>query len=61
MINCVHFRAQWSEYERLDPTDTMRMRRHLAACERCQAFDQQMRSVVGPELENPVLSKDGAE
>ena len=44
MINCVHFRAQWHEYERLNPTDTMRMRRHLAACERCQAFDQQMRT-----------------
>jgi hypothetical protein len=44
MINCVHFRAQWSEREQLNPTDTMRMRRHLAACERCQAFDQQMRT-----------------
>ncbi len=44
MINCVHFRAQWSEREQLDPADTMRIRRHLAACERCQAFDQQMRT-----------------
>lgn len=44
MINCVHFRAHWSERDRLDPVDTMRIRRHLAVCQRCQAFDQQMRT-----------------
>jgi hypothetical protein len=44
MINCVHFRAHWSEREQLDPVDSMRIRRHLAVCQRCQAFDQQMRT-----------------
>jgi hypothetical protein len=58
MINCVHFRAQWNEYEQLNPTDTMRMRRHLAACERCQAFDQQMRTVMGRDPESPVSPED---
>jgi predicted anti-sigma-YlaC factor YlaD len=43
MINCVHFRAQWSEYEKLDPTDTMRIRRHLSVCPRCRAYDMKMR------------------
>jgi anti-sigma factor RsiW len=47
MINCVHFRTQWEERDRLDATDTMRMRRHLAACERCQAYDQQMQAERG--------------
>jgi anti-sigma factor RsiW len=49
MVNCMHFRMQWDERERLDPTDTMRMRRHLAACERCQAYDQQMRAKSSTE------------
>lgn len=44
MINCLHFRANWSERERLDPTDSMRMRRHLAVCQRCQAYDQLMKT-----------------
>ena len=44
MINCVHFRAQWSEFDQLDPTDTMRIRRHLSVCQRCQTYDQQMRA-----------------
>ena len=43
MINCVHFRAQWAEFDRLDPTDTMRIRRHLTVCQRCRAYDQKMR------------------
>lgn len=44
MINCLHFRTNWSERDRLDPVDKMRIRRHLAVCQRCQAYDQQMRT-----------------
>jgi hypothetical protein len=44
MINCLHFRANWAEREQLSPVDRMRIRRHLAVCQRCQAYDQQMRT-----------------
>jgi hypothetical protein len=43
MINCLHFRARWRERDQLTSVDSMRIRRHLAVCQRCQAFDQQMR------------------
>jgi predicted anti-sigma-YlaC factor YlaD len=44
MVNCLHFRAQWRERDRLSSVDTMRIRRHLAVCQRCRAYDQQMRT-----------------
>jgi anti-sigma factor RsiW len=45
MINCLHFRAQWRERGRLESVDAMRVRRHLAVCQRCQAYEQQMRTM----------------
>jgi hypothetical protein len=44
MMNCLHFRTNWSERDQLDPVDRVRIRRHLAVCQRCQAYDQQMRT-----------------
>ncbi|HEX5056956.1 MAG TPA: hypothetical protein VFX02_10715 [Gammaproteobacteria bacterium] len=44
MINCLHFRTNWNERDQLGPVDRMRIRRHLAVCQRCQAYDQQMRT-----------------
>lgn len=57
MVNCLHFRAHWNERDRLDPAASMRMRRHLAACQRCQAFDQQMRT-GGHRLKGLAASED---
>jgi hypothetical protein len=51
MINCVHFRAQWSMRDRLNPTDSMRVRRHLSVCQRCQSYDQQMRAGLSIEIQ----------
>jgi hypothetical protein len=44
LINCLYFRAQWRERERLESAEAMRVRRHLANCQRCLAYDRQMRT-----------------
>ncbi|HEY3486764.1 MAG TPA: zf-HC2 domain-containing protein [Gammaproteobacteria bacterium] len=48
MVNCRHFRSQWSRFwfNQLEPTDSARMRRHLKMCRRCKIYDRQMQAVI---------------
>jgi hypothetical protein len=49
MVNCKHFRSQWSRYwfKELEPEEYFRLQRHLSSCPRCRTYDQQMQAVVG--------------
>jgi hypothetical protein len=49
MIDCKHFRSQWSRFwfKELESEEVLRLQRHLASCPRCQAYDRQMQAVIG--------------
>jgi hypothetical protein len=49
MINCKHFRSQWSRYwfKELDQAESLSLRAHLSICRRCQEYDRQMQAIVG--------------
>lgn len=48
MINCKHFRSQWSRYwlKELAPDELLGLQQHLASCPRCASYDRQMQAVV---------------
>ncbi len=49
MVNCKHFRSQWSRFwfKELESEEVLRLQKHLASCPRCQTYDRQMQAIVG--------------
>jgi hypothetical protein len=48
MVNCKHFRSQWSRFwfKELESEEILRLQRHIGSCLRCQAYDRQMQAVI---------------
>jgi hypothetical protein len=48
MQECRHFRAHWSRFwfKELEEAESLRLKRHLESCRRCQKYSQQMQAVV---------------
>jgi hypothetical protein len=48
MLECRHFRAHWSRFrfKELEAAESLRLKRHLESCSRCQKYNQQMQAVV---------------
>src|SRR5689334_19569375 len=49
MVNCKHFRSQWSRFwfKDLESEEVLRLQKHLESCPRCRTYDRQMQAVVG--------------